>query len=1403
MIEAISLSVAAKLIANLAEKTVVSLTHVPAVNRAIAKTSEMYPSLNDLDTSLQKWCDSDQFKSFLKELCSGSREINGDEIMESFIESSGFYDGENTVESARKVISSLFQLLEKEYYSEPEATLFHASREEVLHARAFEAIQKGLDEQNRISESIDNLKTMNALLTSSFPTALVDKEISEELDALRMSRFFVEFDAVRSFMRFAGKLLKGELSGGSVAQRCIALAWCARVLSRTGSIDKAETILEAAKSLGTEQEVDVAQAFICSQNGDESTALNILAKYQDSLSRSAAFLIVAHHRKPEQAFDWMKHAGLTVTDLDSDGKFYFVNWHLELGNLETAKECIGGITDEDFGKTPALNHVVAMTLLVSTVPSELRSSVLKQLPFEAATFPLASDTKSIEALRAAHHYFIEASNAALKLNCLHAARMDEDYALWVRLRDPDESAKAREGLEQTLRKPESALHLVNLGLQFGVKIEPQAVEREINRQIALHGGVTPETATARFALAFTQKTLGDFADYIDQHLNELSNHFDKKSLQLLQIEILSKAKRTEKATECLNSLLKKNLPDEEASRLRRIIAEAEGADPIESRKEQFKKTDSIADLVSLVNELEIRHEWHSLCEFGQALFDRTRSLQDAERLAIAFYNTGKNESVIKLIGSNPNLPVQSGKLQLLFCWALYDDGKLIEARAEFSKQIEDWNNPKYRALTINLAIALGDWNSLSAFLAKECLEKENRSDRELIESAQLALRLNLPQAKELLFAAVEKYSTNAHVLAAAYFIASHAGWEDDAEVSRWLLKAAELSTEDGPIKRLTLKEVLDRKPEWDRRQSEIWELLNRGDIPIFLAAQSLNKSLIELILFPALMNISKQDPRRRGLIPAYCGNRKQHRIDNCSSIGLDATALLTLSFLNLLEQTFDAFNEIHLPHPTLMWLFDEKHNAVFHQPSRIRDAYKLSHLLAIARIEGFKQTAFPNSDLAAQVGDSLAQLIAEAQKKNEDGVQRIVVRPSPVHRLSSLMGEEADLATYSTVLSSCQAIVEKLRQKGQVTAEEEKRACAYLQMHEKPWPNQPEISDGAILFLDELAVTYLLHLGMLEKLQAAGFRAIIPPSEISESNELISFESISGKVIDSIEQLRLCINSRIESGKIKIGKRTDLAGSPENSISGHPTLGVIPLARSCDAIVVDDRSLNQHAHIDEGGRRIPVISTLDILDALVARGFITPEARMEFRTKLRRAGYIFIPVTEDELSANLEAATIENGKVVESAELKSIRESILHVRMSKWLQLPKEALWLDTLTQVFVRVLKSLWRTEIDSSSLQVRSDWLADQIDVCGWVHCIGGQDALNILKAGRSAHIMAMLTPRPQTPKEMKKKYWNWSEKRILAPIKEQDPHLYSIIVELYRKHVVDFAETDFAEEKKNEKN
>ena len=590
--------------------------------------------------------------------------------------------------------------------------------------------------------------------------------------------------------------------------------------------------------------------------------------------------------------------------------------------------------------------------------------------------------------------------------------------------------------------------------------------------------------------------------------------------------------------------------------MRGIISEAEGADAVNVRKEHYSRSKSLADLMVLVTELETKRSWEDLCQYGAILFEKTHSVRDAERLVIALSNTNRTDRAVEFLQANPTLLSQSNLLQMSYAWDLYYEGALVESRHALAKLGNEAGNPNYRLLQVNLRIALGDWNSLSEFVANEFGQRVDRSADDLILAARLALQIGSPHARELIFAAVEKGGDDPGVLATAYFLASSAGWENETQVFEWVTKAADLSGDQGPLKRMSLKDILDQKPGWDHLESETWRLLSRGEIPLFRAAQSLRKSLIDLTLFPALANLAQQDPRRRGAIPAYSGKREPMQLDPGTTAGMEATALLTLGFIGLLDEAFDAFETVWVPHSTLTWLFDEKQKTTFHQPSRIKDARHIRDLLATGVLEQFVPSTIANSDLSAHVGNELAALIAEAeQDRDGNNTQRLVVRPGPVHRVSSLMDEEADLTAHAEVMSSCLSIVEKLRQSGQITAQEEQKARAYLQLHEHPWPSQPEVMDGAVLYLDGLAVIYLLHVGMLGKLRAGGLRAIVSSREISEADAFIAYERIAEKIEEKIERIRSTVSARIESGKIKVGRRRTVEKSEQESTFEHPTVG--------------------------------------------------------------------------------------------------------------------------------------------------------------------------------------------------------------------------------------------------------
>lgn len=1252
-------------------------------------------------------------------------------------------------------------------------------------------------------KSGDNSVNLNAggdiYILANAPTELIDQKIEEEVEKLRQSRFFTEFDSTGFSSRLGIRLIEGNLSNGSVPVRGRALAWCARILSRSKEeLPRADELLKLANTHGDFTECKVAEAIIESHKGNKAGALKKLAEIHSDLARTASLIVVGHHDGPAKALDWIDVAGYTAKDLDSEGKSLLLSYQLHVGHWDKLTQTVQALSGEDLNHTPILHYFLALATLAPALARDLRAVVMTQVPFNTHKYPLASNAAAMDARRSALKHFLNAMKAAEQLDCPRAAKAYDEYALWLELRDPEYCIQGKNRLENKLRDPNQALGFVHFALHFGIKLDLNLVERDIERSIAINGGMTMDAAIARFALAFTQQTPEEVANYISRHFIQLTDYIDPKLLLNLQIEMLSRAGLKEKAYEVLNQLLAEGIPADQELNLRRIISETEGNVPLESRKAQYETTGELHDLINLVAELQEQEHWDDLCNFGRQLFEETRSLGDAESLVNAFNNTQNSKKLVNFLDENDEFLAQSSFLRMSYAWGLYNEGEFLRAREALASLGDSVASPNYRALQVNLGIATGDWASISAFIADEYQNRKDRSPPDLIGVAQLALHLGSPYAKDLLFEAVAKAKDDPSVLASAYFLATNAGWEDDSQITHWIEKAAELSSEDGPIQMMSLKDILDQKPEWDRRESETWRMLAHAEIPIFMAAQSLNRTLIDLTTFPALANLSQPDLRKRSAIPTYSGRRVPlHLAAIPKVIAIDPTALLTLSFLEILDLALDAFETIHIPHSTLSWLFEENHKAAFHQPSRIADAHKIRDLIAIGALEKFTPSTVPSSDLAAQVGDELAALIAEAEKvRVTENRQCIVVRSAPVHRLSSLMEEEADLSAHAEVLSSCLSVVEKLRQKGHVTANEAKRARAYLQLHEKPWLHQPNIADDAIFYLDDLAVTYLQHLRLLEKFRLAGFKTVLSPRVVLETDALISYESNSKGVKKVIENIRASLSSRISSGQVKVGSRSKPEEFREKNTRDHPSIGIFALSAYCEAVIIDDRFLNQHRFMDSRGHQVPVISTLDLLDSLVASNRISDEDRLEHRTRLRQASHFFVPISEIELERYLRESSISNGKVVESAELKAIRESIIRIRMSDWLRLPNEAPWIDGTMQAYVRTLKGLWVNGADLERSAICSNWLLMQLDMRRWAQSLLPEIAEDVVRNGHSTLILSLLIAPANLHQKVLDAYWNWVEERILEPIHEESSELYEWLLDWYRKHLATIAETEIPE-------
>ena len=1144
----------------------------------------------------------------------------------------------------------------------------------------------------------------------------------------------------------------------------------------------AERYLRYAETIGSCHELDVAHGFILAQDTDVTQALAALKETKTPLSRSAALILVKNAKKASGALSWIKATGFTAHDFDSDGKLYLLSILHELDEFDDAIAVLQDVNDDDYRSTPLLNHWVAITHLLATVPKDYRPIIRARVPSFARDFPLASSDSAIATRRTARLHFERATTVAMELGCPKMARLDEEYAIWMDLRDPSRTMDGKRLLEGRLRDGDSTLHLVPLSAEFGIPLDHADLNREIRRETAICGQ-TSDAVIARFTMVVKYESPEKAVEYIVQNYGELRQHLHANAILTQKVELLLRTGRADEARRSLKQMVEERIPANQLSRIQAMIDEVEGSDPVDSRRRQYDISGELDDLFALTAALEAKEQWSDLCIFARKLFEETRSLRAAEQFALSLLNSFRSSELRMFLNRHSDLVGQSKQLGLVYAWALYREGEVVLACTQLSKSGADPSDKHYRSLWMALGIALGDWGMLAEVVALQFRNRADRDGSELIAVAELAVHLNFPQGRELVLAAVDKTKEDPEVLVRAASLAIECDWED-VHPGAWLERAATMSGEEGPVWQLDIPQLIERGKEWDKRALEIWRMVNKADAPMSVGAEAVGKSLGDVMLVPALTNSDEADPRRREMVPAYSGARPAVNRPMPSSIALDATTLLTLGLVDELEAVLDSFDHVMIPHATMAWLFAEERKVAFRQSRRIRHAHTICDLIASDDISVCACVETPSERLVTRIGDDLATLISEARAhRGNREEQHIVVRSPPVYEIGPVVSAEADLGEYVGLLRNCLAVFNKLRDLGSLTIAEYQRAELHLGNRERAWSEEARVENGAVLYLDYVSVDHFLELGMLSRLTSAGFKVFVSEFTAREATRFLRYQAISDQAKTILERIRHSLAKRIESGGIGVGPlRKDSRGDSDSAWE-HPAVAVIGLESSCDAIAVDDRFVNRNMYISGENGETPIVTSLDIIDMLAAKGEIDSKRRNEIRTRLRYAGYCLAPLSGEELEARVADTSVVDGAVLETAELRAIRENLLSCRMRNWVRLPYEEIWLKTTRESVIGAIVRTWDSKGSLAEAKARANWLLELIDMRGWAGCFEQDKQEFVAKFGIGVDVMMLLAPHSDKTDSGVAAYWRWLEERLLGPIRNSKPWLYSWIVDNYR--------------------
>lgn len=1224
----------------------------------------------------------------------------------------------------------------------------------------------------RLAELRSGLGEMSG--RSVVPVALIDREIDAELTRLRRSRFFAGFEPLDAAALLGNRLLNGELLGGSDGTRGRALAWCARLLlSRKSEID-GKPFLTAAQKLSQGEDVKIAEAFAISRDGDRAKALERLAALDTPLSRTASlFVVKTHATGPAEVLDWATQAGLTLAELDAEGRFLMIDESLRAELWDEALTLARALTEDTFDAAPVTLFTAARAHMLHAIPQELRPYVTSQIPLESESFKLIDTAEGLESRRQAAALLDRAALAARDVQCLAAAHAAEDLALWLRLRDPTSSDAALQHLKTSLSEPEHALRRVPLALRFDIPIDRDAVEKRIAREQARNGGVTPEAAGARFALAVAQNDATDTLAYLERYREELKRQIHPLLLGSIEAQSWARAGDPDKAEQVVKGLEADGLDTENAVRLRNALSAQTSADAVAEHYARYQQTGLITDLEDYARGLEHHQQWQKLAEIAPILFEKTSSVRDAERVAISLERLSRYRALYQFLKDHPDFIPQSTNLEQLWCWALFREGLLNESLHEVQAIKARGTVPRVvRDLEIQLRVASGDWESLSVLVEETWNDRAQREPKELLRAAQLGQVCKSPRVRELTFTAVERAPDDPVILAGAYALAVNNNFEKEPNVSGWIERAAERSKDQGPVKKASIQEVLARQPDWQRQEQDTWTLLKQGAAPLFLASSRVRKSLLEWTVMAALANVTRSDPRSRQPIPAFSGARRAPLPLPKGRLALDPTALLNATLLGILPQMERAYDGFIIAHSTLAWLFSERQQLAFHQPSRIQAAHELRGLLQTGHVQRFRGTAAADRATSVEVGTDLAALLAEAQAAEPEGVPRVVVISHPVHRVGSLALDDADLSAHAGVLCTIYDVIDRLKACAQITTSEERRARSYLKVNHSQ-PSSPRVLQaGTTLYLDDLPAHYLLRLGLLGRLKAAGLEPYLIESSVREAENLLAYEQVSTQALDLLETLRHWLAQGIASGRIRVAPLPE-SDERRDRLDAHPGLEIWSTLEAADVFVCDDRFTNQFAKTGDPLIR-PIATSLNVLDGLKAGRFLSQDDYCDAHTSLRRWGFVFVPLFGDQLAHLVAAAAVVNGALQETAELKAIRENLRVARMSDFLRRPQENGWLDSLQKTVAFQMKEQWRANVDDATATARCEWLLNLIDSRGWAGALPADGVGPIIRDEYRAFLLMLAVKNVDMRDEDAARYFAWIDARLIGPAMATDPDL-----------------------------
>ncbi|APP85573.1 hypothetical protein BI317_16730 [Xanthomonas hortorum pv. gardneri] len=1242
-----------------------------------------------------------------------------------------------------------------------------------------------------------------AAVVESLDPEQFNKEILRRTQQLRKTRFFQEADPQNQAMRLLEDTRDGgALQAGSAEVRATAMNWCARVLMELVP-DKAEEAIEEAGALAEVALTPLLRALLLAKT-DLPAARSSTRLLHGPESMTIRYA-VERKRSTEAALDWVIESALSPVAFDQDGQFVVLNDAMLEKRWEFVEKWVNRLpvlTDE----CPVLWWSVAFSLVALAATKESREEVLNGVPVLGQV--ILRDTE-IDFERRSHatKYFRQISQWACINGLPERSITTLKYALWLEISDPDRRVAAAAEIEERRIAEPNSFQWIALALEAGLKFDLAEQIAKIERRLSTYGSLTADSAEALLVLLMATEPSGwsdrlkKFTDALSEHIRpEPLAEFGMRALYAIGSEAEARSwvehsPLTEEVRQDLLRWLEAKIAGNEVPALELRVA----SDPTPATRRQ------------LITALARRGQTAKALLVARELYAESQSHTDAEVLVRLLMRREEWLEVVQILDANALAKAPDTLLGALRI-AQFNLGQWSAALKTAESQVLDPS--ELQEFRKQVALYSGQWDRLGVLL-EQAQHDPSASPEALLQCAHIAQVLDKARLSKLLTRrALAMPGVDAQRLFSGYMLAVKGNWQDEPEVVQWLAEVMANASDDGPVRKGNLRDLIDAAPAWHEKLDLISRETATGKLFQSLAAQAVNQPLSGLCTAVAHRNRNQEDPGHYHAIPAFAAVIRSGAAIEPKRIALDATTLLTLADLDMLEPVVSGFDAIALSHATGAWLFEERERTPHHQPSQVTDAKKRVSKFSRGDLKVLTRAPEFSRELAADVGNEISRLISSAEVSGL--IQWSVIQTAPVHAPNSLGEMVADVSACANQLCSLHNVVRSLHANGTITETAMRNAQRFLETVDQGWPDEDLVAPGHALVLTDLALNYLENIGLVDACVRSGYTLWVDRDVRDEAHAYESGEDVSQIVLARLDRIREFVELSSHESKIfalprsvhprKRSSHADDANGEldeeidEERTDPHPGFagGSAQLLQELmgnlapvEAFIIDDRAANRHDRLtDANGCQVLTASTLDILDLLRNRGVITSDEWLHARSDLRQAGYVFIPFAREELIEALRTCSVEEGILRESRYARAIRENHTLAQYSGLLQQPLETPWLAANNAVLREVIVEIWSGEEKQEVAAAQSDWLVELSRLDGF-----GSTLLGVVDQARWDHLDAMHIWQfalPLTlPTHRKSCYANWLEKNYVTDLHAQRPAVFEILLAVVKQQLVSIPE------------